>query len=59
MDKLSKEELELLKARREEKERMQACDQEIRAVLERYNAGLAVDPNSPISQPVITLILNR
>ena len=49
-----KEQLEQLQ--KKVQETRQKCHAEIAEVLKKYNMQLAVDPNSPISNPLIILI---
>lgn len=46
-----------LQAKREEV--LKDCDAKIRLILKKYNANFIIDPNSPISNPKIVLILNQ
>lgn len=52
-DELSKEEVQILENRRKNQESVIKCSEEIKKVLEDFNAELMVDPQSPIGNPQI------
>lgn len=56
--KFTPEELKELQLKREIRERREKCAKEINEVLQKYNANLAIAPNSPISNPAIVINLN-
>lgn len=54
---LSPEELELLTNARDRKAKQEAVEQEIIDVLKKHNAALQVNPDSPIRQLMIQVVL--
>ena len=56
---ITKEEQDLLDKVRDNKKRELDCQKEIVEVLEKYGCNLSVDPNSPISKPLIMIVLGR
>ena len=54
---LNPQEQEAIQTSRDKEKRIQACNVEFNAFLQKHNAEMGVDPKSPIGNPRAVLIL--